>query len=161
MGVFHLSGVGLIYFSELEYSLDKLAEFCLQNEVVEDLVCKLAEDDGDESRDLNYNILRQKVEFSKRQAGVQLDYFNYGSHEEYDDMNEELSNLTNTLESLSDLTCFVDYSPIFLSYDSELALAHLIFDRIGNRVIVLLKDGKYYGVLHKKVLIDYCRQAET
>lgn len=155
--------VGLIYFSELEYSLDKLAEFCLQNEVVEDLVCKMAEDDADadDSRDLNYNIVRQRLEFSKRQAGVQLDYFNYGSHEEYDEMNEELRNLMNTLESLSDLTCFVDYSPIFLSYDSELALAHLIFDRIGNRVIVLLKDGKYYGVLHKKVLIDYCRQAEA
>lgn len=156
--------VGLLYFSELEYSLDKIAEFCLQNEVVDDLVCKLADPEGDlhdENSALNYNILRQRVEFSKRQAGVQLDYFNYGSNEEYDEMNEQLRILVGTLAAISDLTDFVDNTPIFLNYDSELLLAHLIFDRIGNRVIVLLRDGKYYGVLHKKVLIDYCRQTES
>lgn len=154
--------VGLLFFTELEYSLDKITEFCLQNEVVGDLVCKMSDDGSraDDSSDINYTILKQALEFAKRQAGAQTDYFNYGSNEEYDELNEELRSLLGTLETYTDLTAFVDYAPIFLNYDSELALAHLIFDRIGNRVVVLLKDGKYYGVLHKKVLIDYCRQAE-
>lgn len=64
------------------------------------------------------------------------------------------------MDNLTNLIKIVDTKPIFLNYDTDLCFANLIFDRVGNRVIVLIKNGKYYGVLHKKVLIDYLRRTE-
>ncbi|KAK6460571.1 putative voltage-gated chloride channel [Scheffersomyces coipomensis] len=150
--------IGLIYFSELELCLDKLQEFITKYNIVDEIYCKL-------SSDVNYTKLNQRqiiINYEKHNANIlknlftslmEIDYFNYGSIERNDEIEELFEELINLIQ-------FIDYSPIFINHDSELSLAHLIFDRIGNRVIVLLKNGHYYGVLHKKVLIDYCRREE-
>lgn len=160
--------VGLIYFSELEYCLDKLKEFSLEYEIMDDIYCKLLDEvqypvNENIMNPLNHNLSIVRnisgTPFSQLQAD---DYFNYGAtSDSYLNNNSDWETLQNALLNLSNLTRHVDYSPIFLNHDSELALAHLIFDKIGNRVIVLLKDGKYFGILQKKVLIDYCRREEA
>lgn len=160
--------VGLIYFSELEYCLDKLKEFCLKYEIMDDIFCKLLDEvqypiNENVMNPLNHNlsIVRNISDTSSSQLS-DGDYFNYGSTADGCLNNESnWENLQTVLFDLSNLIRHVDYSPIFLNYDSELSLAHLIFDKIGNRVIVLLKEGRYYGVLQKKVLIDYCRREEA
>ncbi|KAI5950747.1 hypothetical protein KGF54_003821 [Candida jiufengensis] len=128
--------IGLIYFSELEICLDKINSFIEEYDIRYEIYCKLIQGNNTQIKN------------------VSDDYFSYGS-------NQQETEFDMILNELTDLTSIVDSSPIFINYDSELALANLIFDGIGNRVIVLLKNGKYYGVLHKKVLIDYLRRAEN
>ncbi|CUM56859.1 unnamed protein product [Debaryomyces tyrocola] len=160
--------VGLIYFSELEYCLDKLKEFCLKYEIMDDIFCKLLDEvqypiNENVMNPLNHNLsIVRNISDTPSSQLSDGDYFNYGATADHclnNDPNWE--NLQTVLFDLSNLIRHVDYSPIFLNYDSELSLAHLIFDKIGNRVIVLLKEGRYYGVLQKKVLIDYCRREES
>lgn len=160
--------VGLIYFSELEYCLDKLKEFCLKYEIMDDIFCKLLDEvhypiNENTMNPLNHNLsIVRNISDTPSSQLSDGDYFNYGATTDRclnSDSNWE--NLQTVLFDLSNLIRHVDYSPIFLNYDSELSLAHLIFDKIGNRVIVLLKEGRYYGVLQKKVLIDYCRREES
>ncbi|RLV90919.1 hypothetical protein JA1_004218 [Spathaspora sp. JA1] len=148
--------VGIIYFPELEVHLDKIKEFCVKYDIKDEIYCKLIDQDYDEDSDSparpnihishNDNVVRNIFESRE-------DYFNYGSIEVDEYMEAML-----TLEDLTNLTRYVDWHPLFVDYNCELSFAHLIFDRIGIRVIVLLKDGKYYGVLHKKVLVDYLRR---
>ncbi|KAI5966729.1 uncharacterized protein KGF55_000138 [Candida pseudojiufengensis] len=128
--------IGLIYFSELEICLDKINSFIEEYDINYEIYCKL------------------HPENNRSKKNVNEDYFSYG-------MNQQENEFDIVLNELTDLTSIVDTKPIFINYDSELALANLIFDGIGNRVIVLLKNGKYYGVLHKKVLIDYLRRGEN
>lgn len=144
--------IGLIYYSELEYSLDKLHEFCIKNKVLDEMYCLLIDEDK-YSTEVVEHYTRHNSSIARNIVGVANDYFSYGSTE---DVNQEVL-LNAEVKDLTNLTVFVDRSPLFLNYDSELCFANLIFDRIGNRVIVLIKDGKHYGVLHKKVLIDYLR----
>lgn len=160
--------VGLIYFSELEYCLDKLKEFCLKYEIMDDIFCKLLDEvhypiNESIMNPLNHNL--RIVRNISDTPSLQLsggDYFNYGATaNNFLNNDSNWENLQSDLFELSNLIRHVDYSPIFLNYDSELSLAHLIFDKIGNRVIVLLKEGRYYGLLQKKVLIDYCRREES
>lgn len=143
--------VGLIYFSELEYCLDKLQEFSFKHNVLDEMFCMLLDENKYGSDIIDY-YARHNTNIAKNIVTYVDDYFAYGSTDD----NKE-SQLQEEIESLTNLTIFVDKSPLFLNYDSELSFANLIFDRIGNRVIVLIKDGKHYGVLHKKVLIDYIR----
>ncbi|KAL6454690.1 CLCN5 H(+)/Cl(-) exchange transporter 5 [Candida maltosa Xu316] len=148
--------VGLIFFSELEICLDKIREFSIQYDIKDEVYCKVLDDCDDHDRSVPNFHVNHNDKVIKDILQQQQDYFNYGSSsydQEYLDMILALDNLTN-------LTKFVDTKPLFINYDTELCFAHLIFDRIGNRVIVLIKDGKYYGVLHKKVLIDYLRRVE-
>lgn len=104
----------------------------------------------------NLNVVKNTVSFQPRE----VDYFNYGSVEEEEENKRLIFELQTELTTLSDFTNYVNYHPIYLNYDSELSFAHMIFDKIGNRVIVLTKNGKYYGVLHKKTLIDFIRREE-
>ncbi|KAG2733717.1 hypothetical protein G9P44_003242 [Scheffersomyces stipitis] len=149
--------VGLLFFSDLELCLDKLKGFCSEYEVVDEIYCKLLVSDGYDHRNNDTINMHERHNSAVVQniqgGGNQMDYFSYGS---IDNGVDYL--VSEVLESFTNLTQYVDYSPIFINYDSELSFAHLIFDKIGNRVIVLLKNGHFYGVLHKKVLIDYCRR---
>ncbi|WLF76387.1 hypothetical protein PVL30_000089 [Lodderomyces elongisporus] len=135
--------VGLLYFTELEICLDRILSFSQEFGInCENVSCKL----------LNSTL----SPVSSVKLTQPEDYFSYGSTIESIIGQEEFRII---FEDLLDLTKFFDTNPIFVNEDSELSFTHLIFDRIGNRVIVLLRNGKYSGVLHKKVLIDYLRRA--
>lgn len=144
--------VGLLYFSDLEICIDKLKEFVIEYQIQDELYVKLM--DGSDYRTNEVELfLRHNnnvIESLTESNGELSDYFSFSTTSN-GDMNELLDNLAN-------LTNMVEKHPIFLNYDSELSLAYLIFDQIGNRAIVLLKDGLYYGVLHKKVFIDFIRR---
>jgi chloride channel 3/4/5 len=152
--------VGLIFFSELECCLDKLESFCLRHAITEEIYCRLLSDAkfGNRYSADQINAMTQRnqtvISNALHHHLEPTDYFSYQSTSE---LHQELLQL---FYDLIDLTDSLDFHPIFINFDSELTLAHLIFDRVGNRVLVLLKDGAYYGVLHKKVLIDYCRQED-
>lgn len=161
--------VGLIFFAELEYCLDKLETFVQQYSITEEIFCKLLPDE----KFYQTNVPNENIQMVLRHnhtivttaiqnhfAVAPMDYFSYRSTENHPEENFN-DDFIQIFYELINLTDSIDTNPIFINHDSELTLAHLIFDKIGNRVIVLLKDGKYYGVLHKKVLIDYCRQEES
>ncbi|CAK9436442.1 uncharacterized protein LODBEIA_P10000 [Lodderomyces beijingensis] len=158
--------VGLLNFSELEICLDRIESFVQEYGVRSDNIqCKLMQISG------QYSFKNKVVQ----QNSHAQDYFSYGSTMQVEDQEEEEEegeeeeevreggdfDLGCALDELTDLTKYVDRKPIFINHDNELSFAHLIFDRIGTRVVVLLKNGKYYGVLHKKVLIDYLRRVES
>lgn len=149
--------VGLVYFLELEMCLDKLKLFIIQYDIKDEIYCKIFHDDEVFKQISNIHLSHNgKVIKSILNQQQQQDYFTYGSsnnEQEYLDLVLIMDNLTNLIK-------IVDTKPIFLNYDTDLCFANLIFDRVGNRVIVLIKNGKYYGVLHKKVLIDYLRRTE-
>lgn len=158
--------IGLIFFPELEICIDKLDEFCDKFDIEDEFFCRMAPEEDytnvplglvKEPAKFNINVLKN-VPGVMNQLG-ELDYFNYGSTT---DIERELSDkLRSDMTILTDFTQHIKTNPIFLNHDSELSLAHLVFDKVGNRVIVLLKNGQYYGVLHKKTLIDFIRQAES
>jgi len=136
--------VGLIYFADLEICLDRinayLEECGVTQQDVGEIYCRLIhESNGTSTRQLNI---------------IDQDYFTYGS--------TALLDASQMLDGLTDLTPYVDTHPLFISEHSPLSFASLIFERIGNRVIVLLNkdDGSCCGVLHKKVLVDYLRRGE-
>lgn len=163
----HKICVGLIFFPELEFCIDKIDEFCYQYDIEEDIYCKLNEEENYFSGSINLEALRNPLKFNlnvvKNMINFQpreVDYFNYGSVEEELENRRLVFELQTELTTLSDFTDYVNFHPIYLNYDSELSFAHMVFDKIGNRVIVLIKDGKYYGVLHKKTLIDFIRREE-
>lgn len=145
--------VGLIFYSDLELCLDNISRFKLDLGIQDDIYCRMAlkslyQKDSPlitHQEHFNNTLLRTAIH-------SQSDYFSYGTN------NSVQNEVTCAFRDMTDLEKYVDKSPIFLNHTSELVLAHLIFDKIGNRVIVLLKDGSYYGVLHKKALIDYCRK---
>lgn len=152
--------VGLLFFLELEICLDQIRAFTLKHDVKEELYCNLFDDDdgdggGVDNKSLSKSRAMHNDKVVKNILNQSLDYFNYGAINE-----DEYLEMKSSIDVLTNLTNFVDRVPMFINYDTELCFAHLIFDRIGNRVIVLIKDGKYYGVLHKKVLIDYLRRTE-
>lgn len=159
--------VGAIYFSELEFCLDRLKKFSYELSISRFLFCKVykaasyPEDSLAPQEKHNLDVLDEGLEFSLRtthNTGGGPDYFNYGSNEEYLEFANDKMEIREQLGTLVNFVDFVDTSPIFINHDSSLALAHLIFDRIGTRTVILQKDGKYFGVLHKKALVDYCRR---
>lgn len=163
--------VGTLYFSELEFCLDKLNEFSAEFNSTDLLFCKVFKTEAYDNskweahREHNQTIVKDAMELARLQSYADSraleDYFTYHSNDEYEGYENDRAALQKQLADLADVTDYVDTSPIFINHDSSLALAHLIFDRIGTRIIILQKDGKYYGVLHKKALIDYCRRPST
>ncbi|EGV60505.1 hypothetical protein PSN45_001742 [Yamadazyma tenuis] len=156
--------VGIIFFPELEICIDKIDQFCMEYEINEDLYCIVGDEEKYYFGNPAIDTLRDPIKFNlnvlKSSPACQsndMDYFIYHSVDQDTD-NNKLLTVYSSLMSLIDFTKHINYSPIFLNYNSELSLAHLVFDKIGNRVIVLLKDGQYYGVLHKKTLIDFIRR---
>ncbi|CAI5755566.1 unnamed protein product [Candida verbasci] len=123
---------GLIYFLDLEIYLDRVNEFMIGKDLCQDI------------KSIHFNL--EEIISSN--------------------LNENIINNLDTsdidlFKSLVDLSFIINKSPIFLNYDSELSLANLIFDKIGCKVIVILKEGKFYNLLHKKRLIDYLRKENS
>lgn len=162
--------VGTIYFSNLEFCLDKVQLFSLECDLNEELYCKVysTSDYGErlwESHDRHNKLVLEEALELRRLADSSLgnnlnDYFNYGSNSEYLGFEMEKLALSQQMRDLCDISEYVNTTPIFLTHDSPLPLVHLIFDRIGTRTVILQRNGKYYGLLHKKAFIDFCRRSE-
>ncbi|KAI5948761.1 hypothetical protein KGF57_005159 [Candida theae] len=137
--------LGLVYFADLEIFLDRINAFLEESGVTQrevgEIYCRVINND-------------YGVEARPQQLDRDADYFTYGSTTSSDEV--------SLFEELTDLTPVVDTHPLFISEDSPLSFANLIFERIGNRVIVVLNkdDGSCCGVLHKKALVDYLRRSE-
>lgn len=159
--------VGTIFFSELEFCLDRISEFAHEFNITDEIYCKVfkttlyRESAWAPYQKANEEVLGMALELQRNSSYRDFpleDYFNYRTNDEYIDFENERRAYEAHLNSLTNITRYVNTDPIFINYDASLTLAHLIFDRIGTRIVVLQKDGKYYGVLHKKALVDFCRR---
>lgn len=159
--------VGTIFFSELELCLDRVSGFTHEFDISDEIYCKVFKTGvykpsawkPHEEHNVKVLIAALEVQRSSSYRDVSPeDYFNYRSNEEYVNFENERTMYEAHLKSLTNITRYVNTDPIFINYNATLTLAHLIFDRIGTRIVVLQKDGKYYGVLHKKALVDFCRR---
>ena len=151
--------VGLLYFSELQYSIDRIKDFCSHSLLVNEVHCKLYHELS-YKHGCNIEILKQIN--TSIISGIIKKHDNNFCINETDPLSNFLKNrkaeiLSKTFWDITDLTEFIDLCPIYLNYNSEISLAHLIFEKLGSRAVILLRQGKYYGVLHKKEFIDYCR----
>lgn len=151
--------VGLLYFTELQYSVDRIKEFCSRSLLENEVHCKLYHELL-YKHSCNIEILKQ-INTSIISGIIKNDDNDFcindcdsGRHS-MDNRKDEI--LSKTFWNITDLTKFIDFCPIYLNYNSEISLAHLIFEKLGSRAVILLRKGKYYGVLHKKEFIDYCR----
>lgn len=163
--------VGTIYFAELEFCLDRLKELFLELELscnLQDTYCQMYNTSEYEPEawkihaDLNLSLflggLERSIISPLGALMTRVEYFNYGSNDEYLNFERQKLEYLIQFETLTNFAKYVDTSPICINHDASLALAQLIFDRIGTRAIVLQKRGAYYGLLHKKVFVDHCRR---
>ncbi|KAK9474544.1 chloride channel [Dipodascopsis tothii] len=76
-----------------------------------------------------------------------------------DDAVGSLADSTGSLPAAeaTDLTPFIDRAPICLDINAPVAMAHMIFVKLGLRIICVADEGRFWGVLHKKKFVDYCK----
>ncbi len=72
------------------------------------------------------------------------------------DSNYDIITANEMINQLTDLTSLINKHPTFLDESTPITLVQMMFSKIGMRIIVCLHEGKFIGVLHKKVFIDYC-----
>ncbi|KAF2763297.1 hypothetical protein EJ05DRAFT_491257 [Pseudovirgaria hyperparasitica] len=60
----------------------------------------------------------------------------------------------------TDFTHYVDPAPIALDVHSPMDLVYECFVKLGLRYICVLKDGRYYGLVHKKTFVKYMKDFE-
>jgi len=61
----------------------------------------------------------------------------------------------------SDLSAFVDPSPLALDANSPVDLVYECFVKLGLRYICVLRNGKFAGMVHKKAFVQYIKTLET
>ncbi|KAK9484994.1 chloride channel [Lipomyces starkeyi] len=136
--------VGLLPAPELEYALDKIKE-------------RDATASG-----IQYNDLAEVADNNEIMCHISADdqeiqryYFDRASRHHQFSQNNGTS--ASVFTAATDLTPFVDRAPISLDINSPLAMVYLMFVRLGLRMVCVVEDGKFWGVLHKKRFIEYCR----
>ncbi|KAK9235174.1 chloride channel [Lipomyces kononenkoae] len=136
--------VGLLPAPELEYALDKIKERDAK-------ISGIRYNDLAEVDDNNELICHISVDDQESQRF----YFDRASrHHQFSQSN---GTSANVITEATDLTPFVDRAPISLDINSPLAMVYLMFVRLGLRMVCVVEDGKFWGVLHKKRFIEYCR----
>lgn len=161
--------VGTLFFSELELCLDRIGEFSHEFDITDEVYCKVFKTSlylpsaWKPYQDHNLRVLGEALELQRSNSYRDVppeDYFTYRTNDEYQTFESERKAYEAHMNHLTCLIRYVNTDPIFINHNASLTLAHLIFDRIGTRVVVLQRDGKYHGVLHKKALVDFCRRSE-
>ncbi|KAM3125342.1 hypothetical protein CJJ07_001540 [Candidozyma auris] len=161
--------VGTLFFSELELCLDRIGEFSHEFDITDEVYCKVFKTSSylpsawKPYQDHNLRVLGEALELQRSNSYRDVppeDYFTYRTNDEYQTFESERKAYEAHMNHLTCLIRYVNTDPIFINHNASLTLAHLIFDRIGTRVVVLQRDGKYHGVLHKKALVDFCRRSE-
>lgn len=64
------------------------------------------------------------------------------------------------VEDLTDFRQFVDPAPVALDILSSMDLVYECFVKLGLRFICVLREGKFAGLVHKKVFVRYASQLE-
>ena len=62
---------------------------------------------------------------------------------------------------LTDLTPYVDPSPLTLDMHSPMDLVYQCFVKLGLRYICVLEEGRFRGMVHKKAFVRYVRELES
>ncbi|KFY32290.1 hypothetical protein V493_00340 [Pseudogymnoascus sp. VKM F-4281 (FW-2241)] len=60
----------------------------------------------------------------------------------------------------TDFTSYIDPAPVALDIRSEMDLVYECFVKLGLRYICILREGRYAGMLHRKVFVKYVRELE-
>lgn len=60
----------------------------------------------------------------------------------------------------TDFTPYIDPAPVSLEIRSPMDLVYECFAKLGLRYICVLRDGRYAGMLHRKVFVKYVREQE-
>lgn len=60
----------------------------------------------------------------------------------------------------TDLTPFIDPSPVALDFHSPMDLVYQCFVKLGLRYMCVLKDGQFAGMVHKKSFVKYVKELE-
>ncbi|KAK9453329.1 chloride channel [Dipodascopsis uninucleata] len=128
---------GLLPAPELEYALDKIKETDAINNGVQ--YTDLA--DLQDNSEVLCHISVDEREVQRYYHGM-------------------VTNMNSVEAHATDLTPFVDRTPICLDIKSPVSMAYLVFVKLGLRIICLVEDGKFYGVLHKKRFIEFCHVGE-
>lgn len=141
---------GLISAPELEFALDLIEQRSAQIGYTDPIVCKLPVTDEDKER--YQDLYRGAVDVESEGGFVQKmpvirteDYFAYEGAAEQDAI----------IAKITDLAPFIDRVPITMDIHSPLSLVQMVFTKLGTRVICVVKDGKFVGILHKKKFIDF------
>ncbi|ODQ80289.1 hypothetical protein BABINDRAFT_161251 [Babjeviella inositovora NRRL Y-12698] len=156
--------IGLIPGPELEMQLDRLREFCLEYGIVGEIYCSLTRH-GQPKKGPIFDLTEdlRLVEFGDQSLTHSWLYNDAVLYQLQETLNhlvseEEKHVILLIFSQLVDLSRIVDYNPIFINSDADLSLVELMFGQLGTRSLILLKDGDFFGVLHKKIFIDYCRR---
>ncbi|KAK9451357.1 chloride channel [Limtongia smithiae] len=130
--------MGLIPAPELDYALDKMKE-------MDAFAKNLPFRDLGELLDSDENLCHLSADDEE--------IWRFRHEQQQDAASGQSSRVT-------DFTPFVDRSPITLDVKSPLAMVYFFFVRLGLRMVCVVDDGKFWGVLHKKRFIEYCRFEE-
>lgn len=60
----------------------------------------------------------------------------------------------------TDLTPYIDPSPMALDIRSPMDLVYQCFVKLGLRYMCVVREGEFVGMLHKKTFVKYCRELE-
>ncbi|KAK7205943.1 CLC channel [Myxozyma melibiosi] len=158
--------VGLLPGPELEFALDKIKESTAASNSVsysdlteiedsDEPICHISADEH-EVQQFYLDRSAHHREYHKR---VNARDISGGGGQAEATASDATSTATTSVEVV-DLTPFVDRAPISLDINSPLAMVHLLFVKMGLRMVCVMEDGKFWGVLHKKRFIEYCRFGE-
>ncbi|KAI5357159.1 Putative CBS domain, chloride channel, voltage gated, chloride channel, core [Septoria linicola] len=144
---------GLIPGPDLEFALDRIAD-------EEEAMCRMDAHD-------------QAIHHSERPStGVTVDEDEHDSdtaREDITDTEEARSHQHGRPKSTSsigqdqdptDLTPYIDPSPVALDITSPLDLVFECFAKLGLRYICVLHEGKYAGMVHKKAFVRYVKAVQ-
>ncbi len=65
-----------------------------------------------------------------------------------------------TLSDPEDFTPYIDPAPVSLEIRSAMDLVYECFAKLGLRYVCVLRDGRYVGMVHRKVFVRYVRGVE-
>ena len=60
----------------------------------------------------------------------------------------------------TDFTPYIDPAPVALEVKSAMDLVYECFAKLGLRYICVVKEGRFAGLLHRKVFVKYVRELE-
>lgn len=156
--------MGLISAPELEYALDFIQQRCEELEYYEPVMCKLPVREADMKKyHLHYSGL-DRHQYDEEQSMMYdrdlvaghdtSDYFGYPVRYE-DEEEPQDDEIQRELCRIADLTPYIDRVPITMDIHSPLSLVQMMFTQVGTRIICVIREGKFVGLLHKKKFINF------
>ncbi|KAL7271479.1 hypothetical protein RUND412_005763 [Rhizina undulata] len=70
----------------------------------------------------------------------------------------EFNSDDESVKDPTDFTPYIDPAPVALERHSPMELVYECFAKLGLRYLCVLRDGKFAGVVHKKVFVKYLKE---